>query len=99
MILTSQKCVFDKKGLGYKSSNNEKYFKNYLSRSPQVNAPQPFATFLVEDDTLVVLVLLGIDLKRSKPLSQRRLGLKNQRSLTTKDLKRFGYLKFLDFLL
>ena len=28
MILAIQKCVFDKKGLGYKSSNNEKYFKN-----------------------------------------------------------------------
>ena len=32
MILASQKCVFDKnkKGLGYKFSNNEKYFKNYF---------------------------------------------------------------------
>ena len=30
MILNSQKCVFDKNGLGYKSSNNGKYFKNYF---------------------------------------------------------------------
>ena len=31
MILANQKCVFFyKKGLGYKSSNNEKYFKNYF---------------------------------------------------------------------
>ena len=30
MILVSQKCVFDKKGIGYKSSKNEKYFKNYF---------------------------------------------------------------------
>ena len=30
IILASQKCVFDKKGLRYKSSNNEKYFKNYF---------------------------------------------------------------------
>ena len=28
MILASQKCVFDKRGLGYKTSKNEKYFKN-----------------------------------------------------------------------
>ena len=48
---------------------------------------------------LVVLVLLGRDLKRHQPLSQRRLGLRSQRSLTTKDLKRFGYLKLLDFIL
>ena len=48
---------------------------------------------------LVVLVLLGMDLKRHQPLSQRRLGLRSQRSLTTKDLKRFGYLKLLDFIL
>ena len=30
MILASQKCFLDKNGLGYKSSNNEKYFKNYF---------------------------------------------------------------------
>ena len=30
MILASQKCVFDKRGLGYKTSKNEKYFKNYF---------------------------------------------------------------------
>ena len=30
MILVSKKCVFDKRGLGYKTSKNEKYFKNYF---------------------------------------------------------------------
>ena len=30
MILASQKCVFDKKGLGYKTSKNEKYLKKLL---------------------------------------------------------------------
>ena len=30
MILASQKCVFDKRGLGYKTSKNEKYFENYF---------------------------------------------------------------------
>ena len=60
---------------------------------------QQFATFVVDEDTLVVFVLLGMDPKRSQLLSQRRLGLKNQRSLTTKDPKIFGYLKLLDFLL
>ena len=64
-----------------------------------MEVPQPLAIFVVEEDTLVVFVLLGIDLKSSQPLSQRRLGLKNQRSLTTKDPKGFGYLKLLDFLL
>ena len=64
-----------------------------------MKVPQPFATFVVEDDTLVVLILLEMDPKRPQPLSQRRLGLKNQRSLTTKDPNKFGYLKLLDFLL
>ena len=58
---------------------------------------QPYAIFVVEEDTLVVLVLLEMDPKRHQLLSQRRLGLKNQRSLTTKDPKRFGYLNILDF--
>ena len=30
MILASQKCFFDKQGLGYKPSKNKKYFKNYF---------------------------------------------------------------------
>ena len=60
---------------------------------------QPYAIFVVEDDTLVVLVLLEMDSKRHRLLSQRRLGLKNQRSLITKDPKRFGYLNLFDFFL
>ena len=73
--------------------------KTTLSKNPQVKVHQPFVIFVVEEDTLVVLVLLGMDSKRSQTLSQRRLGLKNQRSLTTKDLKRFGYPKLQNFLL
>ena len=73
--------------------------KTTLSRSPQVKVPQPFATFVVEEDILVVLILLEMNPKMSQPLSQRRLKLKNQRPLTTKDPKRFGYLMLLDFLL
>ena len=30
MILTSKKCIFDKKGLRFKSSKNKKYFKKYF---------------------------------------------------------------------
>ena len=73
--------------------------KATLSRSPQEKVLQPFVIFVVEEDTLVVLVLLEMDPKMSQPLSQRRLGLKNQRLLTTKDPKRFGYLNLPDFLL
>ena len=61
MILASQKCVFDKKGLGYKSSNNKKYFKNYFVKESTCEILSTFATFVVEKDTLVVLVPLGID--------------------------------------
>ena len=71
--------------------------KTTLSNNPQVKVHQPYAIFLVEEDTSVVLVLLEMDPKRHQLLSQRRLGLKNQRSLTTKDPKIFGYLNLLDF--
>ena len=71
--------------------------KTTLSKNPQVKVHQPYEIFVVEEDTLVVLVLLEMDPKRHQLLSQRRLGLKNQRSLTTKDPKRFGYLNLLDF--
>ena len=75
----------------------KKISKTTLSKNPQVKVHQPYAIFVVEEDTLVVLVLLEMDPKRHQLLSQRRLGLKNQRSLTTKDPKRFWYLNLLDF--
>ena len=53
-----------------------------------MKVPQPFPIFVVEEDTLVVLVLLGMDPKRSQPLSQRRLGLKNERSITKQGPKK-----------
>ena len=56
--------------------------KTTLSKNPQVKVHQSYAIFVVEEDTLVVLVLLEMDPKRS---------------LTTKDPKRFGYLNLLDF--
>ena len=52
--------------------------KTTLSKNPQVKVHQPFAIFVVEEDTLVVLVLLGMDSKRFQPLSQRRLRLKSK---------------------
>ena len=40
MILTNQKCVFDKQGLGFKSSKNKKYFKNhFVKESTSANPP------------------------------------------------------------
>ena len=45
MILTTQKCVFDKQGLGFKSSKN-----------PQVQVLLLFATFVEEEDTLIAHV-------------------------------------------
>ena len=74
--------------------------KTTLSKNPQVKVHQPYTIFMVEEeDTLVVLVLLEMDPKRHQLLSQIRLGLKNQRSLTTKNPKRFGYQNLLDFFL
>ena len=71
--------------------------KTTLSNNPQVKVHQPYAIFVVEKDILAALVLLELDPKRHQLISQRRLGLKNQRSLATKDPKRFGYLNLLDF--
>ena len=45
MILASQKCVFDKRGLGYKCSKNEKYFKNYFFKKSTSESPSTFCNF------------------------------------------------------
>ena len=39
LILASQKCVFDKRGLGYKCSKKEKYFKNYFVNESTSESP------------------------------------------------------------
>ena len=86
-----------KGGYDTKLQTKKNISKTTLSKNPQVKVHQPYTIFVVDEDTLVVLVLLEMDPKRHQLLSQRRLGLKNQRSLTTKDPKRFRYLNLLDF--
>ena len=88
-----------KGGLRYKSLNNEQYFKNYFVKEFTSESLSIICNFCVNEDTLVVLVLLGMDLKRSQPLNQGRFGLKSQRSLTTEDPKIFGYPKLLNVFL
>ena len=36
-LLSSQKCVFDKGGLGYKPNLKQKYYKNYFVKSTSIN--------------------------------------------------------------
>ena len=45
MILTSQKCVFDKQGLGFKSSKNQKHFKNYFVKESASTSPSTTCNF------------------------------------------------------
>ena len=45
MILDSQKCVFDKRGLGYKCLKNEKYFKNYFVKESTSESPSTICIF------------------------------------------------------
>ena len=39
MMLANQKCVFDKQRLGFKSSKNQKYFKNYCVKESTSASP------------------------------------------------------------
>ena len=45
MILASQKYVFDKQGLGFKSSKNQKYFKNYFVKESVSASPSTTCNF------------------------------------------------------
>ena len=45
MNLSRQKCVFDKRGLGYKCSKNEKYFKNYFVKESTSESPSTICNF------------------------------------------------------
>ena len=45
MILASQKCIFNKQGLGFKSSKNQKYFKNYFVKESTSVSPSTTYNF------------------------------------------------------
>ena len=45
MILASQKCVFDKQGLGFKYSKNQMYFKNYFIKESTSTSPSTTCNF------------------------------------------------------
>ena len=56
MILPSQKYVFEKQGLGFKSSKNQKYFKFFFVKESTSASLPLLATFVEEEGTLVVHV-------------------------------------------
>ena len=45
MILASKKCVFDKQGLRFKYSKNQKYFKNYFVKESSSASPSTTCNF------------------------------------------------------
>ena len=45
MILASQKCDFDKQGIRFKSSKNQKYFKNYFVKESTSESPSTTCNF------------------------------------------------------
>ena len=45
MILASQKCIFDKQGLRFKSLKNQKYFKNYFVKESTSASPSTTCNF------------------------------------------------------
>ena len=57
MILANQKCVFDKQELGFISSKNQKYFKNYFVKESTSTSPSTTCNFYGRGGTLVVHVL------------------------------------------
>ena len=52
-ILSSQRCVFDKSGLGYKPSIHQKYFKNYFMKVKSSCAPTHTCHFCNKDGHLI----------------------------------------------
>ena len=45
MIIASQKFVFDKQGLGFKSSKNQKYFKKHFIKESTSASPSTTCNF------------------------------------------------------
>jgi hypothetical protein len=52
-ILNSQRCVFDKSGLGYKPYKNEKYFKNFFVKAKSSNESFHICNFCNKNGHLI----------------------------------------------
>ena len=92
MILTSQKCVFNKQGLGFKSSKNQKYFKNYFVKESTSASPSTTCNFCGRVGHINSTCPLRNDSQKNLNAKAKRFGLKNPRSLTLKDPKIYGHL-------
>ena len=98
MILASQKCVFDKQGLGFKSSKNQKYFKNYFVKESSSASPSTTCNFCGRGGhSSSTCLFKKMVFKRIQMQNLKRFRLKNPRSLTLKDPKKYGYLNQLEF--
>ena len=95
MILASQKCVFEKQGLGFKSSKNQKYFKNYFVKESSSASPSTTCNFCGRGRHISSIYSLRNGSQKNS--NAKRFGLKNPRSLTLKDPKGYGYLNQLEF--
>ena len=90
MILTSQKCVFDKQGLRFKSLKNQKYFKNYFVKESTSASPFTTCNFCVRRGHISSTCPLRNGSQKNSNAKVKSFGWKNPRSLPLKDPKRYG---------
>ena len=97
MILASQKCVFDKQGLGFKFSKNQKYFKNYFVKESSSASPSTTCNFCGRGGHISSTCPLRNGSQKNSNVKVKKVWIDNPRSLTLKDPKRYGYLNQLKF--
>ena len=92
MILASQKCVFDKQGLGFKSSKNQKYFKNYFVKESTSANPSSTSKFCGKEGHISSTCPLRNGSQKISNAKAKRVWVEK-----CKDPKRYGYLNQLEF--
>ena len=97
MILASQKCVFNKQGLGFKSSKNQKYFKNYSVKESASASPSTTCNFCGRGGHISSTCPLRNGTQKISNAKAKKVWVEKSKSLTLKDLKRYGYLNQLEF--
>ena len=97
MILTSQKCVFEKQRLWFKSSKNKKYFKNYFVKESTSASPSTTCNFCGRGGHISSTCPLRNGSQKNSNAKAKKFLIENPRSLTLKDPKRYGYLNQLEF--
>ena len=96
MILASQKCIFDKQGIWFKYSKNQKYFKNYFVKESTSANPSSTSKFYGKEGHISSTCPLRNGSQKNSNAKVKKIRIEKSKVTNLKDPRRYGYLNQLE---